>query len=62
MQELQWGNDTKKSLAAFHRGVLDERFDRRRLLLFILLGAGTYLLHHRNLSHGVGDVGEGILV
>src|SRR5262245_8960740 len=62
MQRLQWRDDTKGSLAAFHRRRLDECLGFHSVFLSILLGARHYSPTYRNISHGVGDFWEGILV
>jgi hypothetical protein len=62
MQKLQWRDDTKESLAAFHRRRLDECFGCHGVILSILLGAKHYSRTYRSLSHGVGDFWERILV
>ena len=62
MQKLQWRDDTKGSLAAFHRRRFDECFDSHSIVLPILLGARHYSPTYRDISHGVGDFWEGTLV
>jgi hypothetical protein len=62
MQKLQWRDDTKGALAAFHRRRLDECFGCHGVILSILLGAGHYSPTYRSLSHSVGDFWERILV